>query len=166
MEPFWKNYVYAALFLAVAVAIQSIRLAFPMVPGPVNMFFIGSLVNAVLVVAMCVTQRAWTAVIGIFLPVIAFLQGQLPVAPMIPVVGFGNVVFALVAWKLWRSRFVWLAPAIKAGILYGGTMLVLSLVDLPVRLSGVLSFMMGWPQIITGGLGIFLARILLLRLPH
>lgn len=164
MEASWKVYVYAALFLAAAIAIQSIRLVFPMIPGPVNMFLIGSLVNAVLLVAVCVTKQGWTAAIGFVLPVAAFLQGHLPVAPMIPIVGAGNALFAWLGWRLWTHRTVWAAPFVKAALLYGGTRLVTDLLGLPDALAAALSFMMGWPQIVTGCLGIFLARLLLGRL--
>ncbi len=164
MEPYWKNYVYAALFLSIAIAVQSLRILFPMIPGPVNMFLIGSLVNAILIVAMCVTQKGWTAAIGLFLPLVAFLQGHLPVAPMIPVVGIGNALFALLVWRFWQRRIVWLAAFLKAGFLYTGTLLVVSMLGLPDALAALLSFMMGWPQIITGCLGIFIARLLLLRI--
>ena len=164
MEPYWKSYVYAALFLAIAIVVQSLRLIFPMIPGPVNMFLIGSLVNAILVAAVCVTQRGWTAAIGLFLPLVAFLQGHLPAAPLIPVVGIGNALFAFLVWRLWSRRVVWLAAFFKAGFLYGGTLLVISLLGLPDKLAVLLSFMMGWPQIVTGCLGIFIARLLLLRI--
>ena len=41
----FKKWINLALLLAVAFLLQSIRLIIPMVPGPLNMFLIGSLLN-------------------------------------------------------------------------------------------------------------------------
>ena len=159
-----KAYVYAAFFLALGIMIQSLRLVFPMIPGPVNMLVIGSLVNMVLLLAMLLTQHWPTIGIGFLLPVVAFLQGQLPVLPMILVVGMGNAVFMLLVRWLWQRPVMWLLPVLKAGLLYSGTQLVITWIGLPDRAAAVLSLMMGVPQIFTGCLGIWMARFLLERI--
>ncbi len=160
----WKIFVYMAFFLALAVLFQSIRLFFPMLPGPVNLFLIGSLVNMTLVLAVWVTDSYWAAGIGLFLPVVAFFQGHLPIALMIPVVGIGNLIFA--AWTLrWRSNWLlWLAPFLKAAWLYAATLAVIEFFALLAKVGGVLSFMMSWPQIVTGLIGIWGAKLLARRL--
>ena len=48
----FKKWINLALLLAVAFLLQSIRLIIPMVPGPLNMFLIGSLLNMVMVLAI------------------------------------------------------------------------------------------------------------------
>jgi len=161
----WKNYVYAAFFLAIGILLQSIRLLLPMIPGPVNMFLIGSLVNMTLLLAVLCTKNRWLASIGMFLPMVAFLQGNLPIVFLVPIVGIGNVIYALLGYSLWRSKFVWLAALIKPIFLTSGTMLVLSLIDLPPQATAALSFMMSWPQVVTGCIGIVLAKFMLTRLP-
>ena len=159
-----NTWIRIALLLAIALLFQSIRLLMPMIPGPVNMFLIGSLLNAVMVLAAWHTGSRWAAVIGLLLPVGAFLQGQLPLVLMLPVVAAGNVIYMLGAhWQ--HSRAVYLTPVIKAIVLYAGTVAVIRLVDLPPQVAAVLLFMMSWPQLVTGTLGIILARRILCRLP-
>ena len=155
-----------AMFLAIAFLLQSLRLLIPMIPGPVNLFFIGSLLNMVMALAIWRTQTRWAAVIGLLLPIGAFFQGQLPIALMMPVVAIGNAVFTLATGTLGSDRRAYLAPFLKAAVLFVGTQLVLRIFDLPVPMAKMLTFMMSWPQIVTGCLGILLAQILLLRLPR
>ena len=153
-----------AMFLAIAFLLQSLRLLIPMSPGPVNLFFIGSLLNMVMALAIWRTQTRWAAVIGLLLPIGAFFQGQLPIALMMPVVAIGNAVFTLATGALGSGRRAYLAPFLKAAVLFVGTQLVLRIFDLPVPMAKMLTFMMSWPQIITGCLGILLAKACLPRL--
>ena len=100
----WEIYIYAAFFLAIAVLLQSLRLLMPMIPGPVNMFLIGSLVNMTLVMAVVYTGKVQLAALGLLLPCIAFFQGALPLVLMIPVVGIGNLPQAVLADGQVRSN--------------------------------------------------------------
>ena len=154
-----------ALFLAIALLFQSIRLLMPMIPGPVHMFLIGSLLNAVMVLAIWHTGSRWAAVIGALLPVGAFLQGQLPLVLLLPVVAAGNVLYMLWAARWQQSCAVYLGPVIKAASLYAGTAAVIQLTDLPSQVAAVLLFMMSWPQFVTGTVGIVLARKMSQKLP-
>ena len=153
-----KVWIKLAMFLAVAFVFQSIRLIMPMIPGPVNMFLIGSLLNTVMVLSIWCTGSPWAAVIGILLPLGAFIQGQLPVVLMIPVVALGNAVYILLAGKFKQSKLVYVSPLVKAVLLYGGTWLVVHTIGLPTPVSGMILFMMSWPQIVTGAIGLFLAN--------
>ena len=153
-----KVWIKLAMFLAVAFVFQSIRLIMPMIPGPVNMFLIGSLLNMVMVLSTWCTGSPWAAVIGILLPLGAFMQGQLPVVLMIPVVALGNAVYILLAGKFKQSKLVYVSPLVKAVLLYGGTWLVVNTIGLPAPVSGMILFMMSWPQIVTGTIGLFLAN--------
>ena len=153
-----KVWIKLAMFLAVAFVFQSIRLIMPMIPGPVNMFLIGSLLNTVMVLSIWCTGSYWAAVIGILLPLGAFMQGQLPVVLMIPVVALGNAVYILLAGKFKQSKLVYASPLVKAVLLYGGTWLVVHTIGLPAPVSGMILFMMSWPQIVTGAIGLFLAN--------
>ena len=153
-----KVWIKLAMFLAVALVFQSIRLIIPMIPGPVNMFLIGSLLNMVMVLSIWCTDSPWAAVIGILLPLGAFMQGQLPVVLMIPVVALGNAVYILLVGKFKRSKLVYASPLVKAVLLYGGTWLVVNTIGLPAPVSGMILFMMSWPQIVTGAIGLFLAN--------
>lgn len=153
-----KVWIKLAMFLAVALVFQSIRLIMPMIPGPVNMFLIGSLLNTVMVLSIWCTDSPWAAVIGILLPLGAFMQGQLPVVLMIPVVALGNAVYILLVGKFKRSKLVYASPLVKAVLLYGGTWLVVNTIGLPAPVSDMILFMMSWPQIVTGAIGLFLAN--------
>ena len=109
-----KVWIKLAMFLAVALVFQSIRLIMPMIPGPVNMFLIGSLLNTVMVLSIWCTNSRWAGIIGILLPLGAFMQGQLPVVLMIPVVALGNAVYILLVGKFKRSKLVYASPLVKA----------------------------------------------------
>ena len=153
-----RVWIKLAMFLAVALVFQSIRLIMPMIPGPVNMFLIGSLLNTVMVLSIWCTDSPWAAVIGILLPLGAFMQGQLPVVLMIPVVALGNAVYILMAGKFKQSKLAYVSPLVKAVLLYGGTWLVVNTIGLPAPVSSMILFMMSWPQIVTGAIGLFLAN--------
>ena len=148
-----RVWIKLAMFLAVALVFQSIRLIMPMIPGPVNMFLIGSLLNTVMVLSIWCTNSRWTGIIGIILPLGAFMQGQLPVVLMIPV-----AVYILLSGRWQQSRLLYLSPFAKALILYAGTLSVLHIIDLPAPVSGMILLMMSWPQIITGTIGLLLAK--------
>lgn len=158
-----KLYVYMAFFLALGIVFQGLRWLLPL-PPPVSMFLIGSLVNMTLLLAMRVTQRRRAALIGLLLPLVAFLQGQLSIVPMIFLVGMGNVAYVLWADYCWKHLFVWTAPLLKALLLYSGTKGLLFALGLTGPPAATLLFMMSWPQVFTGLAGLFLARCLLPRL--
>ena len=164
MDDSWKVWVRLACFLALALVLQSIRLVIPL-PGPVNMFFIGSLLNAVMILSVWQTRSFKACMIGLILPVGAFLQGQLPLVLMIPVIALGNVCYMAWAQFFRRSRsIIFAGPVLKTGILYGGTQVVLLSVALPAAVGQMLSFMMSWPQVVTGCAGIILASLVSRRL--
>ncbi|MBQ1867628.1 hypothetical protein [Selenomonas sp.] len=160
-----RTWTLLAMFLALAMLVQSIRLFIPMIPGPVNMFLIGSLLNTIMVLSIWQTGSRWAAMIGGLLPFGAFAQGQLPIIWMIPVVAGGNMAFTLWAGAFRQSRLLYLAPVVKTVILYGGTLAVLRLIHLPEAMIAVLLFMMSWPQLVTGTVGIVLARKMSRRIP-
>lgn len=160
-----RTWTMLAMFLAIALLVQSIRLFIPMIPGPVNMFLIGSLLNGIMVLGIWQTGSRWAAVIGGLLPLGAFVQGQLPIVWMIPVVAAGNMAFILWAGAFRHNSLLYCAPVIKTGILYGGARAVCQLLDLPEAMIALLLFMMSWPQLVTGTVGIVLARKLSRKLP-
>lgn len=153
-----RQWIILAMFLAIALMVQSIRLFIPMIPGPVNMLWIGSLLNMVMVLSIWKTGSRWAAIIGALLPIGAFLQGQLPIVLMMPVVACGNSVFTIWAGFFRRSWLLYLGPFVKAAILYGGTAMVVRAMELPEAVTAMLLVMMSWPQILTGTIGILLAQ--------
>ncbi len=159
-----KSLTYSAIGLALALLAQSLRLFLPLPPGVVSQLLIGSLVNLSLVLTVRLSHAPKAAAIGFILSAAAFLQGQLPLLPLVPVVGLGNAVFAWLAGaRLWDSRLIWSAPMVKAALLYGGTQCVLCIVELPDAVSAALSLAMGLPQVVTGAVGIALAKSIVRR---
>ena len=156
-----KIWVELSLFLAVALLLQNARLLFPLLPAPANQFLIGSLLHLVMALSIFRTKSPWAAAVGVLLPIFAFLSGYLLVAAMIP----GNVVYILLVGRWQKSALIFLVPVLKALLLFTGAQGVIYFLNLPPPLAGMLSFMMSWPQIVTGTAGILAARSLSARLP-
>ena len=160
-----RIWVELSLFLAIALLLQNARLLFPLLPAPANQFLIGSLLHLVMALSIFRTKSPWAAAVGILLPISAFLSGYLLVAAMIPVIAAGNVVYILLVGRWQKSALIFLVPVLKALLLFTGAQGVIYFLSLPPPLAGMLSFMMSWPQIVTGTAGILAARSLSARLP-
>ena len=76
-----KSITGTGLLLAVALLAQSLRLIFPFIPNQVSMFLIGSITSATFVLATW--RYGWRngLVIAWIAPVVAHLQGMLPLPP-------------------------------------------------------------------------------------
>lgn len=159
-----KIWVELSLFLAIALLLQNARLLFPLLPAPANQFLIGSLLHLVMALSIFRTKSPWAAAVGVLLPISAFLSGYLLVAAMIPVIAAGNVVYILLVGRWQKSALIFLVPVLKALLLFTGAQGVIYFLSLPPPLAGMLSFMMSWPQIVTGTAGILAARSLSARL--
>src|SRR5574344_1600828 len=77
--------VRAALLLAIALLSQQLRFILPL-PKILDTLVIGTLVNASLVLTAHYTDLFLAAITTIALPIVAFLQGHLPIPMLIPVV--------------------------------------------------------------------------------
>lgn len=146
-----------ALFLAMALVFQSLRLLIPL-PPIIGMFLIGSLVNATLALAARYAGLSPAALMAALLPAVGFLQGQLAIFPLVPVAAAGNLVVVFFAARLWNSPLLWCAPPMKALVLYGGCLLLVRLLELAPGVASVALTVMSWPQLITAALGLFAAR--------
>ena len=141
-----KNLVRGAMLIALTVVLQSLRLVIPL-PPLVSMFFIPALISVAL------------------LPFFAYLQGQLPIPLLIPIVIGGNAVFVLICHWAWR-RGLFLAPLAKTICMFTSSLVLLKVLALPDKMVFAIGFMMGWPQMVTGICGILLARLLVKRTPQ
>ena len=146
-----RNLVRGAILLALAVVLQGMRLIIP-VPTPISMFLIGSAVNACLVL-IARTQGVTAAVL---LPVFAWLEGMLPLWFFIFPVMVGNIVFVLLV-NTARGREIYGAAFVKAFVLYSAFFVLLQVVEVPNRIGAGILFVMSWPQIVTGLIGIGIA---------
>lgn len=151
--------------MALTVIMQSLRLVLPM-PPVVSTFIIGTLVNMMLIITSRISGFKAAALLTILLPVLAYMQGQLLLPLLIPVVIAGNMFYVVL---LRRKRvFVFnylLPPAVKALLMYLGAYIVLSFLQLEnsVLVKNIL-FGMSVPQFVTGLLGVVAAERILVKL--
>ena len=106
--------VLGGLLVAIAVILQASRLILPL-PPLLTTFIIGTLVNMMLV--LCVRLNGFTSavILSILLPIFAYVQGQLVLPMLIPVVALGNVLFAYCVKSFNQGVLAYLVPpAVKA----------------------------------------------------
>lgn len=159
-----RSLARAALLLALALCLQSIRLILP-IPLPLSTFVVGTLVHMLLVVTYTLEGMLPSVLLCLLLPVTAYAQGQLLLPVLIPVVWLGNLLFVFLYSRLRDTVLAWLLPSLgKGAVMLVAAWLALSLVglDVPAVRKTVL-FAMSVPQIVTGVLGIAVARKILGR---
>lgn len=155
--------VRAALCLAIAVVAQALRVFLPL-PPIASMLLIGTVVNLCLCFAVWGNGILYAGIICLLLPVFAFLQGHLPLLPMVAVVFFGNLVFCLVVQQQKRWKHYVFAPLLKAVTLWSCTGIVCNLFHVPRQAKNLLQISMGIPQWTTALLGVVVAVLLWKRL--
>lgn len=157
--------IRGALFFAIALLFQGLRLIVPL-PPMFSMFLIGSLVNMALILTVLYCGREIAVLTGCLLPLAAFFQGQLAIVFLIPLVAIGNAVLVILIDYLWqRRRLLWLVPLVKTLILYGGVMIIIAMFELTAQAAAVISFVMSWPQLITATIGLILAGYVDKKIP-
>ncbi len=119
-----KSITGTGLLLAVALLAQSLRLIFPFIPNQVSMFLIGSITSATFVLATW--RYGWKngLVIAWVAPVVAHLQGMLPLPPFILITALGTTAYVFVAhWLQHKPKLLLIivAALVKAGVLLEGT---------------------------------------------
>lgn len=151
-----NNWVRAAMLLALGLIFQSLRMVIPL-PPVWSVFIIGTLVNVVLVLAARTVGFTPAMLIAFLMPIIAYMQGQLPMAYLIPVVALGNLVMVYLCARFWGKGIILAAPLFKTFVLFSSTLFVLWVVNVSEQMSLLILFIMGWPQMITGVVGLALA---------
>ena len=150
-----KSLVVGALLVAVAVILQASRLIMPL-PPLLTTFIIGTLVNMMLV--LCVRLNGFTsaAVLSILLPIFAYVQGQLLLPMLIPVVALGNVLFAYFVERLKIGVLGYIIPpAVKAVSMCASAYVVIAFLGIEsVAMQKGILFAMSVPQLVTGFTGI------------
>ena len=154
-----KRLVVGALLVAVAVILQASRLIMPL-PPLLTTFIIGTLVNMMLV--LCVRLNGFTsaAVLSILLPIFAYVQGQLLLPMLIPVVALGNVLFAYFVERLKSGVLGYtIPPVVKAVSMCASAYVVIAFLGIEsVAMQKGILFAMSVPQLVTGFTGILCAR--------
>ncbi len=136
-----KMLTRSAIILALAIAVQSVRLP-QYVTGPV--------INALLFFAAAIIGPVSAVLIGLLTPVIAFAFGIMPLAPAVPVIILGNAVLAIVFGLLIKKPYVAVVVAAlaKYGIMFISVTYLLPLllnITLPPKLIATLTT----PQLFT-----------------
>ena len=161
-----KTITGSALLLAIALLSQGfLRMIIPM-HGLVQ-FLVGSIVGACTALA---TWRygLWSGfVVACVTPIMAFLQGMLTIPLFVPVVAMGSMTYAITV-KVLGTKRVWVTAIIgaivKSVVLYGLFLALFQLMQgIPEAMQKGILFSMGWPQLITGTCGIFLAAFIAKR---
>ena len=149
-----RNLVRGGLLIALAVVLQALRLFIP-VPLPVSTFFIGSLVHMLLLLSLRLTGLQSALCMGAILPCTAYLQGQLALPFLLPVVIMGNGVFLLLAGRFSRGwTSVLLPPCGKALFTAGMAWCCLQIFGLgDSKIAHGVIYAMSIPQFVTGVLG-------------
>ena len=152
-----------SVLLTMAIVAQEIRLFLPL-PPLLSIIVIGTMLNAIMVIAVRYASLTSAIIISAVLPLFAFMQGHVIIPLMIPVIFLGNFVLVLVCDKFWGKGIIIIAPVLKTVTLYMLSRVLLSMLGLQNKVVDAILLGMGWPQLITAILGIILAMQLEKRL--
>ena len=152
--------VRGALLVALALALQSLRLVLPM-PQLLSSFIIGTLVHMMLVLTLQLSGLKTALLLAFLLPLTAYVQGQVLLPFLIPVIWLGNFIFVLLVRQFKDSRKLSLSipPLAKACVMLLAAWAALSFLALPnPALRKTVMFAMSVPQLLTAVAGILLAE--------
>lgn len=152
--------VRGALLVALALALQSLRLVLPM-PQLLSTFIIGTLVHMMLVLTLQLSGLKTALLLAFLLPLTAYVQGQVLLSFLIPVIWLGNFIFVLLVRQFKDSRKLSLSipPLAKACVMLLAAWAALSFLALPnPALRKTVMFAMSVPQLLTAVAGILLAE--------
>lgn len=152
--------VRGALLVALALALQSLRLVLPM-PQMLSTFIIGTLVHMMLVLTLQLSGLKTALLLAFLLPLTAYVQGQVLLPFLIPVIWLGNFIFVLLVRQFKDSRKLSLSipPLAKACVMLLAAWAALSFLALPnPALRKTVMFAMSVPQLLTAVAGILLAE--------
>lgn len=152
--------VRGALLVALALALQSLRLVLPM-PQLLSTFIIGTLVHMMLVLTLQLSGLKTALLLAFLLPLTAYVQGQVLLTFLIPVIWLGNFIFVLLVRQFKDSRNLSLSipPLAKACVMLLAAWAALSFLALPnPALRKTVMFAMSVPQLLTAVAGILLAE--------
>lgn len=145
-----------SVLLTMAIVAQEIRLFLPL-PPLLSIIVIGTMLNAIMVIAVRYASLTSAIIISAILPLFAFMQGHVIIPLMIPVIFLGNFVLVLVCDKFWGKGIIIIAPVLKTVSLYMLSRALFSMLGLQNKVVDAILLGMGWPQLITAILGIILA---------
>ena len=146
--------------MALALALQSLRLVLPM-PQLLSTFIIGTLVHMMLVLTLQLSGLKTALLLAFLLPLTAYVQGQVLLPFLIPVIWLGNFIFVLLVrqFKGRHKLALCVPPVSKACVMLLAAWAALSFLALPNPvLRKTVMFAMSVPQLLTAVAGILLAE--------
>lgn len=160
-----KIMVRGALLIALALVLQSIRLLLPL-PTLLSTFIIGTLVHMMLVVTHHKSTTRTAMLLCCMLPLTAYMQGQLLIPILIPVVAVGNLLFLLLYSRLQDKALVYILPPLaKAVSMLAAAYIALQIMGFNhIAVVKAILFGMSVPQLVTGIAGIALSKVLLTKI--
>ena len=142
--------VRGALLVALALALQSLRLVLPM-PQLLSTFIIGTLVHMMLVLTLQLGGLKTALLLAFLLPLTAYVQGQVLLPFLIPVIWLGNFIFVLLVrqFKGRHKLALCVPPVSKACVMLLAAWAALSFLALPnPALRKTVMFAMSVPQLL------------------
>lgn len=162
-----KKLILGALLMALTVIMQSLRLVLPL-PPVLSTFIIGTLVNMMLIVTCRLSGFKAAFLLTLLLPLLAYMQGQLLLPLLIPVVVVGNLLYVTLLRKkrtILLNYFV--PPIIKTAAMYIGAWLALYFLQMANSLIAAnILFAMSVPQFLTGVAGVLAAEKILQKVKN
>jgi len=157
--------VQGALLITVTLILQSLRLIIPM-PTIVSAFIIGILVHMMLTLTIKLHYYISAIILCVLLPFTAYFQGQLAFIFLIPIIILGNLLFIYFLKNRLSSYLeLLIPPLIKASCMSLIAYITLQTLNITqASIYKLVIFSMSVPQLITGIVGILLARKLLSHL--
>lgn len=150
-----RKLVRASLLLAIAIIFQIIGKSNP----AISQLLVGSVVNAVLLLAVFLCDTWWATAIGLLTPILAWVFGQLPgpMGPFVPFIAIGNAIYIITFGLLlnFKNGGKYIGYVVGSLLKYGFLSIsVLKLIQLlGIKLPPVASKMMTTPQLITALIG-------------
>jgi riboflavin transporter FmnP len=169
--------VVTALLVALAIVFQQLR--FVLGDSIITTYLISSLVNLCLIIA-ATAVGLWSGIaVAVITPLIAFVQGHLPLAQMIPWICAGNAVLVLfyalfaikdktsltVSWPRWAVTGVVAALVKFAVIAFGQTTVITSMKGLAFSAALSTAASAQVVQLVTAGVALILGGLILPMLP-
>ena len=162
-----KKIARTAILLALTAAIQAAGRYLTPFMGPANMFIVGTLVNACLLIAVYYAGIWGATVISFAVPFTALLTGAPIPLPFVPFIGVGNFLLVLFFYLL-KEKIpgIIVGAILKASFLFASVLLFIKIGGVPAKLAGVLYFLFSWPQVVTAllGGGVYLAARRVLKI--
>ena len=140
-----------ALLLALALAVQQFKIQ----------WLTGPAINAILILTIAYVDIYSAATIGLITPVLALVNGIMPLAIVAPFIMISNVVYVIFFnWQFRKNIFVAISLAAIAKFIVLG-FAVNFIIDVPTKVG----YMLSTPQLFTAVTGGIIASIIIKYLP-